>query len=192
VAHGLGYSEDRRQRFWELDLKTEAGRLHELAETSRARMRQEGIQLLTIAQDPHPDKYRQTHATSAAAEQDVPTTGVIVPDSFEHFMRWLENPTLHQDRFWIARDGEEVVGLSNLSYPTGPGIVQTDWTGVARAHRNRGVARALKLETVLQALELGVDRVRTDNDWTNVPILHLNEELGYRLAFEKIWLIKKL
>jgi hypothetical protein len=42
------------------------------------------------------------------------------------------------------------------------------------------VARALKLESLAQAIELGARRARTENDGENAPILHLNEELGYR------------
>ena len=32
----------------------------------------------------------------------------------------------------------------------------------------------------LQAIALGVDRVRTDNDFKNTPILHINETMGYK------------
>ena len=59
------------------------------------------------------------------------------------------------------------------------GIVGTEWTATARAVRGRGIARALKCETVAQAVALGVDRVRTGNDDANAPILHLNETMGY-------------
>lgn len=38
---------------------------------------------------------------------------------------------------------------------------------------------ALKLETVLQAMALGVTRVRTSNDGKNAPILHVNATMGY-------------
>ena len=41
------------------------------------------------------------------------------------------------------------------------------------------MARALKCETLVQAIALGVDRVRTDNDSANTPILHINETMGY-------------
>ena len=67
-----------------------------------------------------------------------------------------------------------------LSYPPQRGVVTTDWTGVARAGRGRGVARAVKCETVMQAIALGVDRIRTDNDFKNTPILHINETMGYK------------
>jgi len=107
-------------------------------------------------------------------------------------MEWLGLPTIHQDRFWIARIGDQVAGLSTLAFPVERGIVGTDWTAVGRAHRNRGIARALKLETIAQAIELGVDRVRTDNDSTNAPILHLNAELGYRRVFDRLALTRSL
>ena len=32
----------------------------------------------------------------------------------------------------------------------------------------------------MQAIGLGVDKVRTDNDFKNTPILHINETMGYR------------
>jgi GNAT superfamily N-acetyltransferase len=155
-------------------------------------MRQEGITLTTIAADRDPGKYRKLHAMSSEAELDVPTTTTTVPPSLERIMEWLGEPTIHQDRFWIARDGEQVAGLSTLAFPVERGIVSTDWTAVGRAHRNRGIARALKLETIVQAIGLGVDRVRTDNDSTNAPILHLNAELGYQRIFDRIALIRPL
>ena len=32
----------------------------------------------------------------------------------------------------------------------------------------------------MQAIALGVDRVRTDNDSRNAPILHINDSMGYK------------
>jgi GNAT superfamily N-acetyltransferase len=187
-----GYREDRRQRFWELDLSAARVRLEELARRSRERMAGQGLVLTTLAADAHPDKYRQVYAMSSEAELDVPSTKTNVPPSFERTMDWLDSPAVHQDRVWIARDGDAVAGLSTLEYPVERGIVGTAWTAVGRAHRSRGIARALKLETLLQAAELGVDRVRTDNDSENAPILHLNEELGYRIVLEVLSLNRPL
>jgi GNAT superfamily N-acetyltransferase len=187
-----GYAEDRRDRYWELDLVGGRRRLLEFAERSRERMRQQGIVLTTIAADDDPERYRKLHAMSSEAELDVPATTTIVPPSLERIMEWLDEPTIHRDRFWIARVGDEVAGLSTLAFPVERGIVGTDWTAVGRAYRNRGIARALKLETIAQAIELGVDRVRTDNDSTNKPILHLNEELGYRRIFDRLVMTRAL
>jgi GNAT superfamily N-acetyltransferase len=175
-----GYVEERRQRFWELDLVTNRARLEAMAEESRAKMREEKIRVLTVDRDTDPEKWKKLWQMSEEAIRDIPTTQPFVETSFDDFMKWMRSPGLHEDRIWIARDGDAILGVSILSYPPKRGVVSTDWTGVARAGRGRGIARGLKYETVMQAIALGVDRVRTDNDFKNTPILHINETMGYR------------
>jgi hypothetical protein len=58
--------------------------------------------------------------------------------------------------------------------------------------RGQGVARALKYETLAQAIGLGFRSVRTQNDGANAPILHLNDEMGYRPAAVILELHRKL
>jgi len=108
------------------------------------------------------------------------------------WMKWFDSPGLRPDRIWIAREGDDVVGISMLSYPPVRGVVTTDWTGTARKVRGRGVARALKCETLMQAIALGVDRVRTDNDSANTPILHINETMGYHRRPDLVQYLKEL
>ncbi|MFN2520520.1 MAG: GNAT family N-acetyltransferase [Candidatus Limnocylindria bacterium] len=174
-----GYREERRGKAWELDLAANRERLAKMADASRRRMRQQGITIGVFSDDPDPLKYRKTHEMNEEATQDVPTTVPHVPEPLDQFMKWLESPSTHTDRLWIARRGDDVVGMSVLAYPPQRGHVATDWTGTARSVRGQGVARALKLETVMQAIDLGVTKVQTDNDSQNAPILHLNEEMGY-------------
>jgi RimJ/RimL family protein N-acetyltransferase len=69
--------------------------------------------------------------------------------------------------------------MSFLRFPPAGGPVWTGFTGTVASHRGRGIARAVKMETLAQAIELGVDSVRTDNDQRNVAMLHINEDLGY-------------
>src|SRR5439155_1064766 len=92
----------------------------------------------------------------------------------------LRAPDMHEDRIWLAREGADVVGVSVLGYPPVRGVVGTAWTATARRVRGRGIARALKCETLVQAIALGVDRVQTGNDGANDPILHINASMGYR------------
>jgi GNAT superfamily N-acetyltransferase len=178
VARGFG--EDRRGRRWVLDLAENRERIDRMTRQSRDRMRSEGIELLTLDRHRDPDKYRKVWRMNEEASQDVPTTLPIVEESFEDTMRWLRQPGMHEDRFWIAREGDEVVGVSVLEYPPVRGIVGTAWTATARRVRGRGIARALKCETLMQAMALGVGRVRTGNDGANDPILHINASMGYR------------
>jgi GNAT superfamily N-acetyltransferase len=175
-----GYVEERRQRFWELDLVANRTKLEAMAEESRVRMREEKIRVLTVDRDSDPEKWKKLWRMSEEAIRDIPTTAPFTETTFDDFMKWMRSPGLREDRIWIARDGDAILGVSILSYPPKRGVVSTDWTGVARAGRGRGIARGLKYETVMQAIALGVDRVRTDNDFKNTPILHINETMGYR------------
>jgi GNAT superfamily N-acetyltransferase len=190
VLAARAFKEERRERFWELDLVANKDRIEKMADESRARMRREGIEILTLARDTDPEKYRKLWRMSDEAEQDIPTTVPHVGTPWEVFEEWMRAPGLRPERQWIAREGDDIVGVSQLSYPPTRGIVETDWTGTARKVRGRGVARALKLETVMQAIVLGVDRVRTDNDGENAPILHINESMGYRRLKDQIQLMK--
>jgi GNAT superfamily N-acetyltransferase len=180
VTEARGYVEERRQRFWELDLVANRAKLEAMAAESRAKMREEKIRILTIDRDTDPEKWKKLWQMTEEAIRDIPTTEPLTETTFDDFMRWMRSPGLHEDRIWIARDGDAILGVSILSYPPKRGVVSTDWTGVARAGRGRGVARAVKYETVMQAIALGVDRIRTDNDFKNTPILHINETMGYK------------
>jgi hypothetical protein len=44
----------------------------------------------------------------------------------------------------------------------------------------------------MQAIALGVTAVETDNDSENAPILHINEELGYKEMPGKLEFHRKL
>lgn len=182
VAQARGYREDRHSRRWELDLIAERDRLVAMTEASRARMREQGVVLLTLAEHRDPGKYEQVWRLSEEATQDVPTTLPHVEETFEDYMRWFRAPDMREDRFWIAWLADRIVGCSALIYPPVRGVVGTTWTATARSVRGRGIARALKCETVIQAIELGVTRVATGNDAANDPILHINETMGYRPA----------
>lgn len=176
----LGYREVRRERFWELDLVGHRDRLLAGAERSRAAMRRQGIKMTTLAENDDEKTLRLVHELDLAATQDIPTTVPLYLPPFDEWLRtYLENPGVRKDRFWIARLGKEVVGMSLIEYPPGRGVPATEFTGTSPRHRGRGVARALKYETVAQAIALGATRLRTDNDSQNAPILHLNEEMGY-------------
>lgn len=190
VLAARGYTEERRERYWELDLVAQRAHLERLTAESRERMRGAGIAILTIDRDPDPEKWQKLWRTSEEADHDVPSTIPHVENTFEDFMTWMRAPGLSDDRIWIAREGDAILGVSMLSYPRVRGVVQTDWTGMARAARGRGIARALKCETVMQAIALGVERVRTDNDSTNAPILHLNEVMGYRRRADQLQLMR--
>jgi GNAT superfamily N-acetyltransferase len=177
-----GYSEERRSKVWELDLVAGRDRLLDAAARSREQMSAQGVRLLTLDHDKDPDRLIKLYQLAAAAERDIPTTVPWRTAPYDEWLKfWFENPGVREDRFWIAREGDSIVGLSVIGYAPTRGLPWTFFTATSRNVRGRGVARALKYETVAQAIALGAQRIRTQNDGANGPILHLNDEMGYRL-----------
>jgi len=180
VFEALGYKEVRRGREWELDLVGNRDRLLAGAEVSRKRMAEQSLRMHTLDNDTDPDRLSKLYEVWYAAEHDVPTTVPTQAVPYDEWYRWwLENPGIRADRLWIARDGDRIVGMSAIEYPPVRGMPWTAFTGTSPSARGRGIARALKYETVAQAIALGAERIRTHNDGENAPILHLNAEMGY-------------
>lgn len=189
----MGYREVRRLRFSELDLVANRDALLAEGEQQRLKMQGLGVALMTLSDDPDPDRLAKLHEMMVAAEQDIPSTVPIPSQPFDEWMRaTFDDPGLRADRFWIAREGEAIVGLSFLTYPPVRGLPWTAFTATSRAVRGRGIARALKYETVAQAIALGCERVRTANDDANAPMLHINAEMGYRVVAPSIELHRDL
>jgi len=176
----IGYREVRRQRRWELDLVEHRASLLAGAEAGRERMAGQGVRMLTLDRETDPDRLTKLYEMSTTAEQDIPTTVPMPVMSYDEWHHgFFGNPGIHADRFWIGREGDAIVGLSAIEYPPTRGKPWTAFSATARSVRGRGIARALKYQTVAQAIALGATRIRTDNDGENAPILHINAGMGY-------------
>lgn len=173
-----GWEQKRLQRFWRLDLEPNSARLLELRGAARRRVESQGLRMASAAELGGVAIYPDLHAVSETTVADIPSSVPIPVQSYAAWLAWMEPPSVLPERVWVAVADGRPVGYSLLTYR--PSLVETGYTGVIREHRNKGVARALKLETLAQAIELGVQAVETDNDFENAPILHLNAELGYR------------
>lgn len=180
VLAARGYAEERRFKMWECDLLSNAAMLrHDLIE-SRRKMAEEHVRLATFDRIADPDKLRRFWELSETTTADMPSTVPHVPAPFEAFVQgWMGRPGFREDRLWIALEGDRMLGYSVLAYPPTRGLVWNNGTAVIREARGRGLARALKLESMVQAVDAGTPRIRTGNDSTNAPILHLNEVLGF-------------
>jgi RimJ/RimL family protein N-acetyltransferase len=188
----VGFERDRVERFWELDLAEHGLRLIREAGEARSRMAAEGINLSTIAGWPDPDAMAKVFALDGPTRHDVPTTFPILPETLEDFMRRAVGPDRRHDRWWIALAGDRPVAMSYLRFPPVRGSVWTGYTCCDREYRGRGIARAVKLQSLAQAAEQGVPLVYTDNDSENAPMLHINEKLGYRPCPGLVGLLKRV
>ncbi len=173
-----GFRRDRLSKAWELDLVANRDRLLALRSETRAKMREKRVELKPMSEIDHADRDRLLFELDNTTTADIPHTVPFVFPTFNEWVRHMRRPSVHEDRVWTAwRDGE-VVAMSYLEFPS-VGRVWTGYTCCRKEQRGQGIARAVKMETLGQAIELGVDRVRTDNDEQNGPMLHINEELGY-------------
>jgi GNAT superfamily N-acetyltransferase len=179
VLAELGYARERTEKVWELDLAKHGPRLVEEAAETRQRMAEAGITLLTLAEWKDPAKERKLFELNAKTVQDIPHTLPIIPETYADFEKRLHVPDRPPDRYWVACQEDRAVAMSYLKFPPVRGTVWTGYTCTDREFRGRGIARAVKLQTLAQAVELGVPFVCTDNDSENAPMLHINEALGY-------------
>ena len=180
VLTSRGYAVERRAKVWQVDLLTNRERIASIADKSRERMRAQGIRVTTLDKVGGEDPVRRFWQLFELTTPDMPSTVPYVSIPFDDFVRgWMEAPSVRQDRIWIALSGEDMLGYSMLNYPPVRGNVWNNGTATVREARGKGIARALKAETMVQAMELGVPRIRTGNDASNAPILHLNEDMGF-------------
>jgi mycothiol synthase len=98
---------------------------------------------------------------------------------YERWWEGYERPELFEAGYFVALDGEQYVGLSQLWYSPRPDLLRTGLTGVRRAYRRRGIALALKVHSLAFARQRGFGRVNTDNESNNRGMLHINERLGF-------------
>ncbi len=175
----LGYERERAEKVWELDLTEHGSRLAAEAGEARRRMEAVGVQLMTVANWDDPERLAKLHKLTEETIQDVPHSLPIVSESSDDFEKRTRSPDRRSDRWWIAVHDGDVIAMSYLKFPPVRGTVWTGFTCSAREHRGRGIARAVKLQSLAQAVELGIPAVCTDNDSENAPMLHINEALGY-------------
>ena len=106
---------------------------------------------------------------------DAPTK----PPFDEYTKFFFDSPNFIPEACFIAVDGSEYVGMSNLFYnPALPTEINTGFTAVLRTHRRRGIATALKLRAIAYAQQQGYAAIRTGNEENN-PMLAINLMLGF-------------
>jgi GNAT superfamily N-acetyltransferase len=112
---------------------------------------------------------------------DIPGNDEAMPS----FASWLEHhmggASDRPEATFVALAGEEVVGYAKLHLSEArPRVAVHDLTGVKRAWRGRGVARALKASQIAWAKREGYERLETANELRNAPIRNLNAAFGYQ------------
>lgn len=174
-----GYEHIRSGLAQDLDLVSGRERLLAMREGARARMAEQGIAIRDGGGLPRAWFFEQVVEFFNRTLRDMPHTVEEPPMDEAAWRAHTTSPSFHLDRLWTAWDGDRLVGLSFLDFPPERGHVWTGYTATDRGYRGRGIAQGVKGESVGQAIELGIPRIRTDNDAENEAMLAINRKLGY-------------
>jgi GNAT superfamily N-acetyltransferase len=150
-------------------------------ERLRNRLNAEGIELVAFPDIDSPRARDELYRAMMPIWRDMPHEPHVnwedpTPEIFARGI--FERPSVLLDSFFVARDGERIVGLSYLARRP-DGDAEVGDTGVLRDYRRRGIARALKLMVTRHAAQHGIARVHTDNRADNAGMLAINRELGF-------------
>jgi mycothiol synthase len=148
----------------------------------------EGVEIVTWAE--RPELAHGMYEVACEAFPDIPG---FEDDETEPFEDWLAHEMRgsgdRADATFVAVAGDEVVGYAKFSLTAArPTSASHDITGVKRAWRGRGIARALKATQIGWAKANGFEELLTRNDERNGPIRRLNTEFGYRPGIGRIYL----
>lgn len=170
-AQRRGFAEQGREMHLALDLAAIEAPLVEPPE---------GIEITTWAE--RPDLVQGLYEVACVAYRDIPGEEESEMESFENWLAHdMQSEGDHPWATFVALAGDEVVGYSKFSLTKAqPKVAHHDLTGVKRAWRGRGIARALKQAQIAWAKKAGYERLATRNEERNEPIKRLNDEFGYR------------
>ena len=158
----------------------------------QSRLRRDGIETIALPAIDGELTRHQLYRCNTAIWRDMPHEAHVEwqDPPFDAFTRSIfERPSVLLDSFFVARDGDQIVGLSYLlRRPDGDAEVGD--TGVLRTHRRRGIARVLKMSVTRYATQQAIPYVHTDNRADNAAMLAINRELGFQpdevvVIFEK-------
>jgi GNAT superfamily N-acetyltransferase len=146
----------------------------------------EGFRLLTWL-GRVPDEHLAAYAAARTAMDDAPAPdGMDFPAWSAEKIRASEESLELRDREMrltvaMAADGE-IASFTELRVSRGSTLGFTDDTGTVAAHRGKGLARAVKLESLsrLRTDHPEVEVVTTSNAEENDVMRHLNESIGFR------------
>jgi GNAT superfamily N-acetyltransferase len=177
LSRGYSYT-PRTQRLSRLDVRTANLDGFEGVEE---RLRDGGVRIATLAEiGMEEDFLRKLHAMSDATIRDVPSSDPFGSTPFEIFLRDLtEGPGMSPEWCWVAVDGDRPIGLAFLKIQGDAAF--NEYTATDREYRGRGIARALKLRTILWCREHGINYIYTGNDIDNKRMLDINIRLGYEM-----------
>jgi GNAT superfamily N-acetyltransferase len=143
-----------------------------------------------LANDPQRDQklYELDHILSA----DAPQAEYAPERSLADYVEFaLTGSRALPDGFFVAVHDGEYVGFTQVMRAGEQTLYQL-LTGVRRDYRRQGIALALKLRSIAYAQAIQIKTIITNNDPSNLPMLCLNERLGFVRQPDQLFFRKEL
>lgn len=152
-----------------------------------------GISISTLHEERagDPRYVEKLYELTSTLKRDDPARDSLTPPSYNEpeARLWLEQSYVLPDGYFIARDGDKYVGVTDLNLLEAmPGGVSHGFTGVRREYRRRGIATALKVCAIEYARRHGFSTIRAFNRPAHSSLLALNEKLGFQHLFSYVTL----
>jgi GNAT superfamily N-acetyltransferase len=119
-------------------------------------------------------------ALDVEVSQDIPNEEFDAVSLDEWSKAFWRSPMVDDDASLAAFVDGELVAITMIRVDRDSGRAKNSLAGTRRAFRGRGIATALKSQSLARAAELGATVVLTDNEELNAPMLAVNAKLGYR------------
>ena len=146
------------------------------------KLKTEGIVIKTLRElESDPERNRKIYNLMCEVDKDLPHEGneYSEPD-FENWVGWgLNDPSILQDAYFIAKRGDEYIGMRELFSYTDHAALLGGLLGVRREYRNRSIGLAMQLRGIAYARERGYCLLKTCTAVQNVPMQALFNKLGY-------------
>lgn len=171
-AESRGYSEQKRDFVSILDLADFDPSLFGEVNTE--------LEIFSLADQDSPELRQEWYDLFSIVRQDVPRTGPPSPLAFDFFEEQIVNePDLVRSATLFARKDGQMIGFTAGFHDQESNNLDQWLTAVDREYRRHHVALTLKVAQALEVKRLGIERIKTDNDTRNTPMLRVNEKLGF-------------
>jgi RNA polymerase sigma factor (sigma-70 family) len=162
-AHGFEESD----RVMDLRLETARADPSSFLEIA-ARVKAPGITITSLAEERErdPDCVEKLHQLTSSLHRDVPGHMPFAPPAYNQreAQLWLNMPYVLPEAYFIAKHGNEYVGVSDVSlYNALPRGLTQGFTGVRREYRRRSIATSLRLREIDYAKEHGYRVIQSFN-----------------------------
>lgn len=151
-----------------------------------------GIQFVTLADLPGEESEQKLYELCVETSKDNPGQYGSLPPFAQWRNEFFPEDASRNDWVFIAREGDTFVGVTQLYNTDTAGVIYTNYTGVRKEYRGRGIAKALKLLSIREAMKEGAHTMTTDSEETNAPMQYINRSLGYLPGKGHYRILKKL